>query len=223
MHRVARVVAGSALMVIAACGGPDSISEANPVLLQPGDTIFTAQAPDTFRAHFTTTEGEFTIEVYRDWAPRGADRFYNLVRSGYYDGNRFFRVVPGFMAQFGVHGDPAVEQAWRGQTLPDDPVQQSNRRGTISFAMKGPDSRSTQVFINYRDNEALDQSGFAPFGRVVDGMIIVDRLNGEYGEPPPEGRGPDERRLVTEGEDYLRREFPDLDRIERAEIVEPPY
>lgn len=221
MHRVVRTAVGSALLAIAACGGADSISEANPVLLQPGDTMFSAVAPDTFQVRFTTTEGEFTIQVYRDWAPLGADRFYNLVRAGYYDGNRFFRVVPGFMAQFGVHADPAVEEAWRGRTLPDDPVLQSNRRGTIAFAMKGPDTRSTQVFINYRDNQALDGNGFAPFGRVVDGMMIVDRLNGEYGEPAPEGRGPDERRLVTEGEDYLRREFSDLDRIERAELVEP--
>ena len=207
-------------LLAAACGGPSSMSEANPVLLEPGDTLFQATAPETYRVHFTTTEGEFTVEVYRDWAPLGADRFYNLVRAGYYDGARFFRVVPGFVAQFGVHGDPAVEEAWRGRTIPDDPPRQSNRRGTLAFAMRGSDSRSTQVFINYRDNEALDGAGFAPFGRVVDGMMIVDRLNGAYGEPPPEGRGPDERRLVTEGEQYLRQSFPDLDRIERARIVD---
>ncbi|HEU5209261.1 MAG TPA: peptidylprolyl isomerase [Longimicrobiales bacterium] len=220
MHLPLRLVP-ALLLVAAACGGSGSRGEANPVLLQPGDTMFDVQAPDKFRARFTTTEGEFTIEVYRDWAPRGADRFFNLVRSGYYDGTRFFRVVPGFMAQFGLHGDPEIEQAWRAESLQDDPVVQSNRRGTIAFAMAGPDTRSTQVFINYRDNEALDGAGFAPFGRVVDGMMIVDRLNGAYGELAPEGRGPDERRLAMEGEEYLRREFADLDRIERAEIVEP--
>jgi len=208
------------LVVIAAgCSGSES-GERNPVLLQPDDTMFAVQAPDTFRAHFTTTEGEFTLEIYRDWSPRGADRFYNLVRAGFYDGTRFFRVVPGFMAQFGLHGVPAVEQAWRAAPVQDDPPLHSNRRGTISFAMKGPDSRSTQVFINYRDNEALDRMGFTPFGRVVEGMMIVDRLNGTYGELAPEGRGPDERLLVTEGEQYLRREFSDLDRVEHAEIVE---
>ena len=218
--RRAWLVKLSLVLIAAGCSGSGSAPERNPVLLQPGDTMFAVQAPDTFRAHFTTTEGEFTLEIYRSWGPRGADRFYNLVRAGFYDGTRFFRVVPGFMAQFGLHGVPAVEQAWRAAPVPDDPPLQSNRRGTISFAMKGPDSRSTQVFINYRDNEALDPIGFTPIGRVVDGMMIVDRLNGTYGELAPEGRGPDERLLVTEGEQYMRRAFPDLDRVERAVIVE---
>lgn len=221
MRSALRLIPALLLVLVACSGGSTSIAEANPVLLQPGDTVFAAQAPEMFRARFTTTEGEFTVEVYRGWAPRAADRFYNLVRAGYYDGNRFFRVVPGFVAQFGLHGEPEIAQAWRGHSLEDDPLVQSNRRGTIAFAMAGPNTRSTQVFINYRDNEALDRAGFVPFGRVVEGMMIVDRLNGAYGELAPEGRGPNERRLVTEGEQYLRREFGDLDRIERAQIVDP--
>ncbi len=218
--RVSAQAAVCAVLLVVGCGGGRA-PEPNPVLLQPTDTTFRAQAPDTFRVRFTTTEGEFTIEVYRAWAPLGADRFYNLVRAGFYDGNRFFRVVPGFVAQFGLHGDPAVNDAWEAHPIPDDPIRHSNRRGTLAFAMKGPGTRTTQVFLNYRDNEMLDFSGFAPIGRVVDGMMIVDRLYGGYGETAPTGRGPDEVRLRLEGESYMRHEWPELDMILRAELVAP--
>src|SRR5688572_11243969 len=136
-----------------------------PDFHNPRDAGFSAQAPDSFRARFTTTKGAFVIEVHRAWSPRGADRFYNLVRSGYYDGVRFFRVLPGFMAQFGIHGDTAVTTAWREQRIPDDPVRRTNVRGMASFATAGPGTRTTQVFINYGNNDRLDAMGFAPFGQ----------------------------------------------------------
>lgn len=194
---------------------------ANP-LLDPRSPEMNRTAPDTFRARFETTEGDFVIEAYREWAPRGADRFYNLVRSGYYDGNRFFRVIDGFMAQFGLHGNPEVNAAWRKGAIRDDPVRASNTRGTVSYAMAGPDTRTTQVFINYADNSRLDDMGFAPLGRVVEGMDVVDRLHSGYGEGAPRGSGPAQRRIHEEGNEYLEREFPELDAIERATIVSEP-
>jgi peptidyl-prolyl cis-trans isomerase A (cyclophilin A) len=163
----------------------------------------------------------FVIEVQRDWAPYGADRFYELVKNGYFDGQRFFRVLSGFMAQFGIHGDPKVSAAWRERRIPDDPVKQSNTRGMVSFATAGPNTRTTQVFINYADNSALDGQGFAPFGRVVEGMDAVDRLFAGYGEGAPRGRGPDQGRIQGEGEAYLARDFPKLDSVKRATIVTP--
>lgn len=208
----------AALFVSACAAGSDGQNAA--VLLQPSDTVFQATPPDTFRVEFTTSEGPFTVEVYRDWAPEGAERFYNLVRAGYYDGNYFFRVIPGFMAQFGLHGDPAVNEAWSEQNIPDDPVAHSNERGTITFATRGPNTRTTQLFINFSNNQQLDGMGFAPFGRVVDGMPIVDRLHGGYGEGAPAGRGPDQMQIRGEGNDYLTREFPELDYITSARVVE---
>jgi peptidyl-prolyl cis-trans isomerase A (cyclophilin A) len=161
------------------------------------------------------------IEVQRDWAPRGADRFYDLVKSGYFDGQRFFRVLSGFMAQFGIHGDPKVSAAWRDRRIPDDSVRQSNTRGMVSFATAGPNTRTTQVFINYADNSSLDGQGFAPFGRVVEGMAVLDGLFAGYGEGAPRGRGPDQGRVQGEGNAYLAREFPKLDFVKRATIVTP--
>jgi peptidyl-prolyl cis-trans isomerase A (cyclophilin A) len=187
-----------------------------PPPVQPADP-----APPTFRVRFETTAGDFVIEVQREWAPRGADRFHELVRSGYYDGVRFFRVLAGFMAQFGVHGDPRVSARWRERRIPDDPVRQSNTRGMVSFATAGPDTRTTQVFINYGDNSRLDAMGFSPFGRVVEGMEVVDRLYAGYGEGAPRGRGPDQGRLQAEGNTYLEREYPRLDAVKRAAIVAP--
>jgi len=176
-------------------------------------------APAKFRARFETTAGDFVIEVQRDWAPQGADRFYNLVKSGYYDGVRFFRVISGFMAQFGIHGDPKMSAAWRGRRIPDDPVRQSNARGMVTFATAGPNTRTTQVFINYRDNGMLDGQGFAPFGRVVEGMEVVDRLYAGYGEGAPGGAGPEQGRIQAEGHAYLARAFPKLDYVKRATLV----
>jgi len=191
---------------------------AAPDFHNPADPGFAQQAPDSFRARFSTTKGDFVIAVHRAWAPLGADRFYNLVRSGYYDGVRFFRVMPGFMAQFGLHADTAVTSAWSGRVIPDDQMRRSNQRGMVTFATAGPGTRTTQVFINYRDNSFLDGRGFAPFGQVVEGMAVVDSLYGGYGEGAPNGRGPSQDRIHIEGEKYLARQFPKLDKIKSARV-----
>jgi cyclophilin family peptidyl-prolyl cis-trans isomerase len=202
-------------LVTAACAGKDERADGG----RARDTAAATAAPDTFRARFETSAGTFVIQVHRAWAPLGADRFYHLVRSGYYDDVRFFRVISGFMAQFGIHGDPAVSATWRTQRIPDDPVNRTNVRGTVSFATAGPGTRTTQVFINYGDNSRLDAMGFSPFGQVVEGMDVVDRLYSAYGEGAPRGRGPDQGRLQAEGNAYLRRAFPNLDYVRRATVV----
>lgn len=176
------------------------------------------QAPATYKAKFDTTKGVFVIEVTRDWAPLGADRFYNLVKNGFYDNVRFFRVISGFMVQFGIHGDPQVSAPWRNAKISDDPVKQSNKRGYITYAMAGPNTRTSQVFINFGDNASLDGQGFSPFGRVVSGMDVVDKLNAEYGEGAPRGRGPDQSRMQMEGNAYLSKDFGKLDYIKKATI-----
>jgi peptidyl-prolyl cis-trans isomerase A (cyclophilin A) len=178
----------------------------------------TEQAPATYKARFDTTKGTFVIEVHRAWAPRGADRFYNLVKNGFYNDVRFFRVLDGFMAQFGINGDPALMAKWRVARIPDDQVKQSNQRGMVSFATAGPGTRTTQVFINFGNNSSLDGMGFAPFGRVVSGMNVVDSLYADYGEGAPQGRGPDQRRMQTEGNAYLKKNFGRLDYIKKATI-----
>jgi peptidyl-prolyl cis-trans isomerase A (cyclophilin A) len=180
-----------------------------------------APPPPTFRARFETSAGVFTIQVHTDWAPQGADRFYTLVKSGYYDDQRIFRVVPGFMAQFGISGDPKVWAVWREKRIPDDPVRQSNTRGMVSFATAGPNTRTTQIFINFGNNSMLDGQGFAPFGLVVEGMEVVDKLFAGYGDGPPQGRGPNQMRIWADGNAYLQREFPKLDYIKKATIVVP--
>ena len=176
------------------------------------------KAPDTYLAKFDTSKGVFVIEVHRDWAPLGADRFYNLVKNGFYDDVRFFRVLDNFMAQFGINGDPAIMAAWRGANLRDDPAKESNKRGYITFATGGPNTRTTQVFISYKDNSFLDSQGFSPFGQVVSGMEVVDKLYKEYGEGAPSGRGPDQTRTQMEGNAYLTKGFPKLDYVKRATI-----
>jgi peptidyl-prolyl cis-trans isomerase A (cyclophilin A) len=178
----------------------------------------TEKAPEVFKAKFETSKGDFVIEVRRAWAPNGADRFYNLVRNGFYDDVRFFRVVSGFMVQFGINGDPKLSAVWRDARIKDDPVKQSNKRGFMTFATSGPDSRTSQVFINFDDNSRLDGMGFAPFGQVVSGMNVVDALNAEYGEGAPRGRGPDQGRLQTEGNAYLAKEFSRMDFVRKATI-----
>jgi len=189
------------------------------VLLDPASDVFEATPPDTFHILLATTVGEVEIEVIREWAPLGAARLYNLVRNGFLDGNRFFRVLPGFIAQFGVHGVPAVQAAWNPQSLPDDPVRQSNLGGTLVFATAGPETRTTQLFINYRDNPQLDGLGFAPVGRVVRGMGNLVRLYAEYGETQPDGNGPRYACMLEGGETYLGRYFGRLDRIETARLI----
>lgn len=192
-------------------------SAATPGL--PSDPSSEQRAPAVFRTRFETTKGPFTVEVRRAWAPLGADRFYQLVSSGYFDNTRFFRVLPSFMAQFGAHGDPAVNAAWESLAIPDDSVTQSNTRGMISFATMGPNTRTTQVFINTIDNRNLDGMGFAPFGQVIDGMAVVDSLYSGYGEGAPSGFGPDQIRIMKEGNVYLERDFPKLDFIRTARVV----
>jgi cyclophilin family peptidyl-prolyl cis-trans isomerase len=179
----------------------------------------TKRAPESFKARFDTSKGSFTVEVTRSLAPNGADRFYNLVRSGYFTDVEFFRVVSGFMCQFGIHGDPKVSAAWREARIPDDPVKASNTRGAITFATAGPNTRTTQLFINFADNNRLDGMGFSPLGKVTEGMDVVDKLYNGYGEGAPQGSGPHQGRLQQEGNAYLKKEFPKLDYIKSAAIL----
>ena len=193
---------------VAACtaGGAQGCALCDPA-------AFTGQAPATFQAAFDTTKGRFVVAVHRDWAPIGADRFYNLVKGGFFDEVRFFRVIGGQLAQFGMHGDPKVQDAWRDAVVRDDPVMHGNVRGTLSFASRGPNTRTTQLFVNLRDNTAYDRLGFAPFAEVVSGMDVVDGLFAGYEERP-------EQPLIDEeGNEYLAREFPNLDYVKKAAIV----
>jgi peptidyl-prolyl cis-trans isomerase A (cyclophilin A) len=191
---------------------------ARPSLLNPASLH--AKAPDVFKAQFMTTKGDFVVEVHRDLAPRGADRFYNLVKAGFFDGVAFYRVHPGFMVQFGVSPKPAINKAWDNANIPDDPVKGSNKRGTVTFATAGPNTRTTQLFINFADNAPLDPQGFAPFGNVVEGMDVVDMLYSGYGEiPPMGGHGPDPDKLGAEGDAYLVKNFPMIDKIKMAKIL----
>ncbi|MGH8065748.1 MAG: peptidylprolyl isomerase [Candidatus Entotheonellia bacterium] len=189
-------------------------------LLQPKSASINQTAPATFKAKFQTSQGDFVVEAQREWAPLGVDRFYNLVKNGFYDRTCFFRVISGFMAQFGIHGDPKISAAWRQERIQDDPVKQSNTRGYLSYAMAGPNTRTTQLFINYADNSRLDQMGFAPIGRVSEGQEVVDRLYAGYGEGAPRGKGPDQGRMQMEGREYLTKNFPQLDCITKATIIE---
>jgi peptidyl-prolyl cis-trans isomerase A (cyclophilin A) len=174
--------------------------------------------PDVYRVLFDTSDGPFTIEVHKDWAPEGAERFYRLVERRYYDEARFFRVVRNFVVQFGINGDPKAAARWRNMTIKDDPVKESNKRGYVTFATSGPNTRTTQVFINLADNVRLDKMGFSPFGRVVEGMEVVDRLYSFYGEGPPRGTGPDQEEIERRGNEYLQEKFPRLDYVRTARI-----
>lgn len=180
------------------------------------------RAPQSYKAKFTTTQGDFVIEVTRAWAPLGADRFYNLVKYGFFTDASFFRVLPGFVVQFGLSAKSAINAAWSHAAIKDDPVTQSNKRGYVTFATAGPNTRTTQVFIDLGDNERLDADGFAPFGQVVEGMDVVDKLYSGYGEGAPQGNGPDQGRIESEGKAYLDQSFPKLDSIKSAVIVGAP-
>ena len=182
-------------------------------LLKPA--TLTAKAPATYEVAFTTTKGTFDVTVQRSLAPRGADRFYNLVKAHFYDGVKFFRVVPGFMVQFGISGSPAVSSAWQPAAIPDDPVKTSNIRGAITFADAGVDTRTTQVFINLVDNAYLDSQGFAPFGKVTKGMNVVDKLYGGYGEDPSNAQS----EIQSEGNAFLNAQYPKLDGVITARVV----
>jgi peptidyl-prolyl cis-trans isomerase A (cyclophilin A) len=214
------VTATAASVTVSATTNVVSATSAAPANSDFSDpSKLTATAPDTFKALFDTTKGQFTVEVTRSLSPNGADRFYNLVKSGYFTDIAFFRVISGFMAQFGIHGDPNVAAKWRDANINDDPVKGSNTRGTITFADAGPNTRSTQLFINFADNVNLDGMGFSPFGKVISGMDVVDKINAEYGEGAPQGNGPDQGRVQNEGNAYLKKDFPDLDYIKSVTIV----
>lgn len=172
------------------------------------------QAPETYKAKFETTKGNFVVEVHRDWAPRGADRFYELVKIGFLDGDGFFRVIKGFMVQFGLNPDPKLNAKWHNMTMPDDPVTKANTRGRITFATAGPATRTTQLFINYGNNSRLDDQGFAPFGQVIEGMDVVDEIYAGYREDP------DQMRIETQGNAYLKEHYPKLDYIKKVSIVQ---
>jgi peptidyl-prolyl cis-trans isomerase A (cyclophilin A) len=210
-----------ATATLGSCGSDDD-SEArvapNP-LLRPAR--FTATSPSSFRAEFQTTVGSFVVEVHRDWAPLGADRFYNLVTGGFFDDTRVYRVVDGFVAQFGLNGDPYVNQVWKTEFLVDDPVSAQNTRGRLSFAKGGRHSRTTELFVNLKDNTQLDAEGFAPIGEVVEGMDVVDRFHAAYGDGPPRGEGPYQAMVEARGNAYLDETFPELTRIVSARLVSP--
>ncbi len=200
-------------------GALDPGASAGALLMRPDDPAWAEPAPAAYRAVFRTTAGTFVIEARRAWAPLGADRFFHLVRHGFYDDSRFYRVVAGFIAQFGLPGDPAVTPLWLDRAIPDDPVRASNTRGRVAFAFREPGTRTTQVFINLVDNVRLDSAGFAPFGEVVEGMDVIDRLYAGYGEAAGGGlRRGDQSRIIAEGNAHLDRDFPLLDRILTARI-----
>ncbi len=204
------------------CGaGPlPSPSPEHQVLLDLAGEAFQTTPPDTFRVLLETTKGDVTVDVLSEWAPLGAQRFYNLVRNRFFDGTRFFRVLTGGIVQFGVHGVPEVQAAWNDFVMPDDSVSASNLTGTLVFATAGPNTRTTQLFINYRDNVQYDSQGFAPIGRVTDGMHILLQLNGEYGDMASlGGNGVNYQCLIAGGEAYLARYFDRMDRIISARII----
>lgn len=221
MKRLALLV----LLFALGCGEsgppPPYVRPGDRPLVGPDAPEMKTRAPERFKARFTTSQGDFTITVVRAWAPLGADRFYNLVRGRFFEEARFFRVMKGFMCQFGIAADPAESALWKDATIPDDPVRESNTRGKVSYATSGPGTRTTQVFISYSNgNKRLDRKGFAPFGEVTEGMDVVDKLYSGYGEGAPGGSGPDQERLEAQGNPYLQADFPKLDYIKKAEIVE---
>jgi len=191
-------------------------SEFDRTLLKP--SLLKEKAPDTFQVKFETTRGDFTMNVIRAWAPNGVDRFYNLVRHHFYDNMVIFRVVPNFVVQFGISSYPPINAAWRGDTITDDPVLQSNKRGYVTFAMAGPNTRTTQIFISFKDNSFLDSKGFTPFATVnKEGMKVVDKFYDQYADAPTNEQGA----IQTEGKAYLDKKYPKLDVIKHASIVGP--
>ena len=232
------IVAVTIAALLLACGGKQSTAPEAPVtskkaeakpsepvkpsdgphpgLLNPAEARLTA--PPKFKARFKTSKGEFVVEVNRDWAPKGVDRFYSLVTIGYFTDIAIFRVIQGFMMQFGIHGNPELNKVWKNATILDDPVTQSNTEGMLTFATRGANTRTTQFFINFGNNVRLDGMGFAPFGKVVEGMTVVNSIYSGYGEGAPRGRGPAQGRMQAEGNTYLKADFPKLDYIESITI-----
>jgi peptidyl-prolyl cis-trans isomerase A (cyclophilin A) len=213
---VLTLLAAGLVLAVASVGAEQAAARKS--LLNPAG--LTEQAPATYKVRFDTSAGSFVVQINRDWAPHGADRFYNLVKNGFFNDAHFFRAIAGFMVQFGINGDPKVSAVWQKAQIPVDPVKQSNKRGFITYAMgASPSTRTTQVFINFRDNSNLDKLGFAPFGEVVaPGMDVVDKINTSYGEGAPKGKGPDQGRVQAEGNAYLMKNFPNLDYIKSATI-----
>ena len=189
----------------------------DPGLMNPA--LLNAKAPEVYEARFSTTKGEFTVKVTRAWAPLGADRFYNLVKHHFYDNASFFRVLPGFVVQFGIAADPHVSHVWSSAVIKDDRVTRSNKRGTLTFATAGANTRTTQVFINLADNGRLDSMGFSVFGEVIEGMDVVNQLYSGYGEGAPDGKGPSQGLIESKGKAYLDQGFPKLDSIKTAMIL----
>jgi peptidyl-prolyl cis-trans isomerase A (cyclophilin A) len=221
------VITFGASVLLGACGGektpatdtttPPTPAATTPAATTPAAPAPTAQAPDSFRVVFATSKGNVVAQVRRKWAPNGVDRFYELLKMNYFNDARFFRVVPGFIVQFGMHADPKVNGQWMEKVIPDDSVTHSNKRGTLVFASRMiPNTRSTQFFINLGDNSSLDSRGFAPFGEVVEGMEVVDKINPQYGESPDQGM------IANKGNDYLKQFFPKLDYIKTAKIEGAP-
>ena len=209
------LVLGAALLAVS-CSSNAPKETAKELKETPKDSAAAPkkdQAPDTFKAKFETTKGDFVVEVHREWAPRGADRFHELVKAGFFDGGGFFRVIKGFMVQFGLNPDPKLNAKWSAMTIPDDPVTKANTRGRITFATAGPATRTTQLFINYGNNSRLDDQGFAPFGQVVEGMDVVDNIYGGYREDPDQGM------IERRGNAYLKEHYPKLDYIKKVTLL----
>jgi peptidyl-prolyl cis-trans isomerase A (cyclophilin A) len=205
-------LSASACLALGGCSSPDE-SKKN----EPPKAATVEKTPDVFQAAFDTSKGSVVVEIHRDWAPIGVDHFYSLAKTGYYDGNRFFRVTRAYV-QFGINGNPQTTGLWSTAYLPDDPVKQSNKKGTLTFAHLGANNRTTQLFFNRKDNKDLDKSGFAPIGKVVTGMEIVDSLYDSYGDMPPRGQGPDPSKIEVQGNSYLESRFPRLDFIKKVTI-----
>jgi peptidyl-prolyl cis-trans isomerase A (cyclophilin A) len=206
----------TALLALIGCSSSDESKKEEPK--KEAAAPKQEQAPDVFKINLDTSKGAVVIEMHRDWAPIGVDHLYSLVKMGFYDGNYFFRYIRRFIVQFGINGDPKINNHWRDINLFDDPVKQSNVKGTLTYATSGPRTRSTQLFINLNNNPDLDKKGFSPLGKVIGGMDVVQSFYSSYGEMPPDGQGPDPSKIETQGNDYLTSHFPRLDFIKKATI-----
>lgn len=209
-----------AAAALSATASTPAAAQGRAALRSPDAKALATAGPDSFDIALYTTKGTITARVRRPWAPKGSDRVWHAVQTRYYDGVRFYRVIPGFMAQFGFHGDPAVTRAWDAYVMPDEPAKLSNSRGKVTFAHRGRNSRTVQLFINTANNESLDALGFAPVGSVLTGMSVADSLYSGYGEGAPRGNGPDQGRMAAEGNAYLAKSFPRLDRIDSARVLQ---
>ncbi len=205
----------SALALLVLLGAQD-----RSPLADPKAPAVNLTAPAEFTVKLETSKGDLVVKVVRDWAPKGADRFFSLVKNGFYDDCRFYRVLPKYIAQVGIHGDPKISQKWREAPIDDDPVKQKNTRGRVTFAKGGPNSRTTNLFINLKDNTSLDSQGFVPIGELVDGMDIAEQLHSGYGDGAPKGRGPSQKKIYEDGNAWLQKDFKDLDFIKTAKVVE---